>query len=130
MSLDRRSFVATAATLAAAAVADTPSDAIARTATHRSSTDDPLGVRADFPVVNNRTFLNSAYIAPIPRQVVAAGHAFLEEKAQHSLQLGALLKECDDVRAQFARLIGATPAESGSCTRPPRGRTWWPPGWD
>ncbi len=72
------------------------------------STDDPLGVRGDFPIVGHRTFLNSAYIAPIPRQVVAAGHAFLEEKAQHSFQLGPLLHKCDEVRGQFARLIGAT----------------------
>lgn len=112
MTIDRRSFVATAASLAAAAMAGT-SAATALPAPRRSSAADPLGVRADFPIVNNRTFLNSAYIAPIPRQVVAAGHAFLEEKAQHALQLGALLKRCDDVRTQFARLIGATPAEVG-----------------
>ena len=76
--------------------------------------DDPLGVRDDFPIVNNRVFLNSAYIAPIPRQVVAAGHAFLEEKANNSFQLGPLLGKCDEVRAQFARLINAaSPNEIG-----------------
>ena len=75
--------------------------------------DDPLGVRPDFPIVNNRIFLNSAYIAPIPRQVVAAGHAFLEEKANNSFQLGPLLKKCEEVRAQFARLIKAAPDEIG-----------------
>jgi selenocysteine lyase/cysteine desulfurase len=75
------------------------------------SADDPLGVRGDFPIVGNRTFLNSAYIAPIPRQVVAAGHAFLEEKANNSFQLGPLLRKCDEVRAQFARLIDAASAD-------------------
>ena len=76
--------------------------------------DDPLGVRGDFPIVNERTFLNSAYIAPIPMEVVSAGHAFLEEKSRRSFQLGPLLKKCDEVRVQFARLIGAaSPDEIG-----------------
>ena len=76
--------------------------------------DDPLGVRNDFPIVNNRVFLNSAYIAPVPKQVVAAGAAFLEEKANNSFQLGPLLKKCDEVRGQFARLINAaSPTEIG-----------------
>jgi len=92
---------------AAASVADA-------TAQGRSSLDDPLGVRDDFPIVRERTFLNSAYIAPIPRQVVAAGTAFLEEKARNSFQLGPLLGKCNEVRAQFARLIGAaSPDEIG-----------------
>lgn len=73
--------------------------------------NDPLGVRDDFPIVQSRTFLNSAYIAPIPRQVVAAGQAFLEEKAKYSLQLGPLLRKCGELRAQFARLIGAASAD-------------------
>ena len=61
-----------------------------------------------------RIFLNSAYIAPIPKQVVAAGHAFLEEKANNSFQLGPLLRKCDEVRSQFARLINAaSPDEIG-----------------
>ena len=77
-------------------------------------TNDPLGVRDDFRIVQSRTFLNSAYIAPIPRQVVAAGQAFLEEKATQSLQLGPLLRKCGELRAQFARLIGAaSPDEVG-----------------
>jgi selenocysteine lyase/cysteine desulfurase len=113
MTLDRRSFVATAASLAAAAVS-APSAAVALPQSASQTGDDPLGVRGDFPIVNNRTFLNSAYITPIPRQVVAAGHAFLEEKANNSFQLGPLLKKCDDVRAQFARLINAaSPDEVG-----------------
>jgi len=104
--LDRRSFVAAAASLAAGSVVPT--------IPHIQRPDDPLGVRDDFPIVHERTFLNSAYIAPIPRQVVAAGRAFLEEKSTHSLQLGPLLRKCGEVRAQFARLIGAaSPDEIG-----------------
>ncbi|MEO8334289.1 MAG: aminotransferase class V-fold PLP-dependent enzyme [bacterium] len=116
MTLDRRSFVATAATLAATAMTQ-PHAAVALTTatpTPLGGADDPLGVRSDFPIVNERIFLNSAYITPIPNQVVAAGHAFLLEKARNSFQLGPLLKKCDDVRAQFARLINAaSPDEIG-----------------
>lgn len=115
--LDRRSFVAATAAMAAASVtvpAETAASVAEATAQGRSSLDDPLGVREDFPIVRERTFLNSAYIAPIPRQVVAAGTAFLEEKARNSFQLGPLLGKCNEVRAQFARLIGAaSPDEIG-----------------
>ena len=110
MTLDRRSFVATAASLAASAVSR-PSDIFAMPASGHATVDDPLGVRGDFPIVGNKVFLNSAYIAPIPNQVVAAGRAFLEEKANSSFQLGPLLKKCDDVRAQFAKLINAESAD-------------------
>ena len=84
---------------------------MAITAAPRGTADDPLGVRGDFPIVHERIFLNSAYIAPIPKQVVAAGHAFLEEKARNSFQLGPLLSKCDEVRGQFARLVGAASAD-------------------
>ena len=111
MSLDRRAFVTTAASLTAVALTN-PTAAVALPDSHHA--DDPLGVRRDFPIVEKRVFLNSAYIAPIPRQVVAAGHAFLEEKATNSFQLGPLLQKCDEVRAQFARLINAeSPNEIG-----------------
>ena len=113
MPLDRRSFVATAASIAAVAMAG-PTAVSATPSLRPARADDPLGVRDDFPIVQNRVFLNSAYIAPIPRQVVAAGCAFLEEKSKDSFQLGPLLAKCDEVRAQFARLINAaSPDEIG-----------------
>jgi selenocysteine lyase/cysteine desulfurase len=109
MSLDRRAFVASAASLTAAAALQA-APAIATPASPPPA-DDPLGVRDDFPIVGARTFLNSAYIAPIPKQVVAAGHAFLQEKATNSFQLGPLLAKCDEVRSQFARLVNAASAD-------------------
>jgi len=109
MTLDRRSFVATAASFTAATLARS-SASLAGHPTPRSA-DDPLGVRGDFPIAGKRVFLNSAYIAPIPKQVVAAGHAFLEEKANNSFQLGPLLQKCDELRSQFARLINAASAD-------------------
>ena len=110
MPLDRRSFVTTAASLTAAALAS-PTAGIAMPSSLPERTDDPLGVRGDFPIVANRAFLNSAYIAPIPKQVVAAGRAFLEEKSTNSFQLGPLLEKCDELRAQFARLVNAASAD-------------------
>jgi len=74
---------------------------------------DPLGVRADFPVVDAGVYLNSPYIAPSPRQVVAAGKAFVEAKGRNPIPLGAMLEETNRVREQFARLIGATTREVG-----------------
>ncbi len=112
-SLDRRGFIRAAAALSAIPLADSAAQSAFPGPPTRTPAD-PLGVRADFPIVEQRTFLNSAYIAPIPRQVVAAGQAFLEEKARNSFQLGPLLHKCDEVRAQFARLIGAaSPDEIG-----------------
>lgn len=111
--VSRRSFLSAAAALAATSAMMPP---LLPDPAERSPSvgDDPLGVRGDFPVVTRQTFLNTAYIGPIPRQVVAAGQAFLEEKADHSLQLGPLFRKCEEVRGQFARLIhAASPDEVG-----------------
>lgn len=99
MTLDRRSFVATTAGIAASA------------ARVRLSADDPLGVRGDFPITAERAYLNSAYIAPIPRQVVDAGSAFLDAKSRRPMTLNDLLGTDETLRGQFARLVGATPDE-------------------
>ncbi len=74
---------------------------------------DPLGVRADFPIVSSHIFLNSAYIAPVSRAVVAASHAYIEGKSGRPMQLAALMAANQAVRVQFARLINATPDEIG-----------------
>lgn len=111
MSLSRRSFVATAASLTAVAASRGVEPALASVSC--VSDDDPLGVRADFPIVRERTYLNSAYIAPVPRQVVAAGQAFVESKSLRPIPLGDMLKKTDEVRGQFARLVNALPDEIG-----------------
>ncbi len=112
MQIDRRTFVASATSLAVAAVAN-PSRAFAA-APALTTGDDPLGVRADFPILENgRTFLNSAYIAPCPRPVTAAGVAFYETKATRPISVGELLGKTGGVCTQFAKLIGASPDEVG-----------------
>jgi selenocysteine lyase/cysteine desulfurase len=74
---------------------------------------DPLAVRADFPVADTSLFLNSAYIAPTPRPVVDAGREFAESKGSAPIPLGEMLQKTDAVRAQYARLINASPDEIG-----------------
>ena len=74
---------------------------------------DPLGVRADFPVANTTLFLNSAYIAPTPLPVIAAGREFADAKGYAPISLGDMLRKTDEVRAQYARLINASPDEIG-----------------
>lgn len=104
MPISRRAVVAAGAGLGAAAT-------VSRAAVQGG---DPLGVRGDFPIVDNgRAFLNSAYIAPIPRQVVAASRAFFEAKATRPLEVGELLRKTEQVRRQFAGLINASPDEVG-----------------
>ena len=102
MSIDRRTFVAAAAA-ARLIGAQTVTDH------HR----DPLGVRDDFPIVSGHVFLNSAYIAPTPRATIAASHAYIEGKSSRPMQLSALMANNDAVRAQFARIVKATPDEIG-----------------
>jgi len=108
MSIDRRSFLAAAATAAAL----DPAGALAAPA----KTDprrDPLGVRDDFPIVLECTYLNSAYIAPVSKAVVAASRAFIENKCSRPMQVRALMASNEAVRAQFARMVNAAPEEIG-----------------
>ena len=113
MPIDRRTFVASATSLAAAAVVS-PTRAFADAPRRLASLDDPLGVRGDFPILENgRTFLNSAYIAPSPRAVAAAGAAFYNAKASRPISVGELLSRTGEVCNQFAKLIHASPDEVG-----------------
>jgi len=111
MSIDRRSFVAAAAAIAASSVVGPPEATAAPARRPFPVGDDPLGVRGDFPIVHDRAYLNSAYIAPVPRQVVEAGRDFLAAKAERPVTLNDLFGTDERVRGQFARLINATPDE-------------------
>jgi selenocysteine lyase/cysteine desulfurase len=116
-SLSRRHFIAATASLGVGASATNGSAATvssqAASSADTRSDEDPLGVRGDFPVVRERTYLNSAYITPVPTSVVAAGRAFVERKAGRPIPLGEMLRATDEVRAQFARLINADAGEIG-----------------
>jgi selenocysteine lyase/cysteine desulfurase len=115
MPVSRRTFIASTTSAAAGVVSTSTGGSVqqAPPAARVGAADDPLGVRADFPVVRDRIYLNAAYITPIPNPVVAAGRAFVESKAARPIPLGDMLKRTDEVRAQYARLIGASPDEIG-----------------
>ncbi|HEY4302922.1 MAG TPA: aminotransferase class V-fold PLP-dependent enzyme [Gemmatimonadaceae bacterium] len=111
--LDRRSFLSAASSLAATAVV-APKYALAELPQLSVTADDPLGVRGDFPILENgRVFLNSAYIAPTPRSVLAAGTAFYQAKASRAISVGELLGKTGEVCNQFARMIHASNDEVG-----------------
>ena len=105
MDLNRRQFIGVAS--GAAALAPLAAQA------QKNDADDPLGVRRDFDVVRNGLYLNSAYITPVPRPVADAGRDFAERKSSKPIPLGEMLQKTDEVRGQFARLVGAQPDEIG-----------------
>ena len=104
MDVNRRQFIGAASAAAALQPLASPAQA---------ADDDPLGVRADFDVVRSGLYLNSAYIAPVPRQVAAVAREFAERKVSKPIPLDEMLRKTDEVRAQFARLVHAEPAEVG-----------------
>jgi selenocysteine lyase/cysteine desulfurase len=101
--MNRRDFLRAAAIGPAIAVAARPAAA-----------DDPLGVRADFPITAAPgVYLNSAYITPVPTVVAGAGRAFDASKASRPISLPDMQAKTDEVRRQFARLINASEEEVG-----------------
>jgi len=105
VDINRRQFIEVAA--GAAALVPLERQAV------KSEPDDPLGVRQDFPVVRDGLYLNSAYIAPVPVPVADAARIFADRKASKPIPLDEMLKKTDEVRRQFARLVGADADEIG-----------------
>ena len=97
-SLDRRSFLKTTA----AGLAAIP----AARGTALTPDDDPLGVRADFPVTQNRTYLNTASVGPFPNVVRDAGIAWAEEQANDPLY-ARMGEKREHARERFSELFGA-----------------------
>ena len=105
MKPTRREFIGS---VSAAAVLTPP-----RPATPAAADDDPLGVRGDFPVVEEGVYLNCAYIAPSPTPVADAVRKFHDAKTRNPLSLPAMMDEAAAARRKFARLIGAAEREVG-----------------
>jgi selenocysteine lyase/cysteine desulfurase len=105
MNIDRREFLGVVPATAAIAAW--------RSARPRADTDDPLGVRGDFPITRDEIFLNSAYIAPPPTVVEEAGVSFIRSKTHRPISLGDMLAKTDEVRSKFARLVRADDEEVG-----------------
>ena len=118
MSVSRREFMGIASAAALAGIAgsacsgetnQSTTDATAQVPTG----DDPLGVRADFPVASESLYLNTPYIGPSPQPAVDKTIEFLAAKSQDPILLGAMLEEEEAVREKFSRLIRAQIGEIG-----------------
>ncbi len=123
MSVSRREFmgIVSAAALAGTAGAACSGEANQSTAeggataygSSPPSGDDPLGVRADFPVVNESLYLNTPYMSPSPLSAVEAAAKFVEAKAGSPIMLGEMLAETQATREKFARMVRAEVGEIG-----------------
>jgi len=106
MSLTRRGFIG-------AASATSALFATASAAKSLTSADDPLGVRSDFPAVENTLFFDSAYTSLSPRQAIKAAQDFIAIKAYKPANVPQMIAESELVRQRFAELIGAEKEEIG-----------------
>ena len=104
--IDRRSFLKTTAAAGLAALptvranAATPSD------------DDPLGVRAEFPITEKQTYINTAYVGPFPRVVHEAAIRYADEQQlTPAIGLDRSMERKEQARARFANLFGAKQEE-------------------
>ena len=118
MSVSRREFmgvVSTAALAGAAGLAcsDESNQAPADVSAAPPTGDDPLGVRADFPVAGDNLYLNTPYIGPSPQPAVDKTIEFLAAKSRDPVHLRAMLDEEEAVREKFSRLIRAQIGEIG-----------------
>ena len=118
MSVSRREFmgivsVATLAGAAGAACGSDQADSTADATAQTPSGDDPLGVRSDFPVVNESVYLNTPYMSPSPLPAIEATTRFVEAKGRSPILVGEMLEETRSTREKFARLVRAEVGEIG-----------------
>ncbi len=100
--MDRRSFLATTA-------AGLASLKTARGMT-QTADEDPLGVRADFPITRNLRFLATSWIGPMPTVVRDVAVDYVDEKMQWA-DTRLRLEKKEMARTAFAELFGAKPQE-------------------
>ncbi len=75
-----------------------------------SLTTAPLPARADFTIPDGQTYLNSAFIHPMPRAAAEAARHYLEQRAlKEERRSGDSIAA--EIKGEFARLINAKPTE-------------------
>ena len=72
----------------------------------RRADDDPLGVRASFPVTGESAYLNTASVGPLPIPVRDALHAYADNK-MHRRDPAAGRRAIASARSRFAGMFGA-----------------------
>jgi selenocysteine lyase/cysteine desulfurase len=106
-SIDRRSFLKTAV---ATGLATLP--ASRRTHGRTPAVDDPLGVRDDFPVTREQTYINISLVGPMPTPVHEAAIAFADsQRLTPARGYFRSLEVKEETRTAFADLFGAKPEE-------------------
>src|SRR5689334_17540860 len=96
-------------------------------------------LRQDLPVVERQVYLNTGTAGPLPRSAAVAIAAanerqFLDGRASFKVYLEEYFPLLADVRARFARLLGADPGEVALTHHTTEGlniATWglnWQPG--
>ncbi len=103
MSINRREFVTGIGVLASASVLD----AVAHVPPTGSQSDFSLPRKQDFAIAAGMTYLNSAYVHPMP----LAGREALAKYAETRSNPGLQTRFERDVKAEFAALINAKPSE-------------------
>ena len=73
--------------------------------------NSPLGTRGDFPICQSITYLDNAFIAPLPEPVRRAAHDWYLHRMLEETDIYAMFGKIEEVRLQFARMINATPDE-------------------
>jgi cysteine desulfurase/selenocysteine lyase len=97
--LSRRDFLGVTATAAAASFHPLQPAKV--------GSDDPLGVRKDFPALRDLTFLNTAYTGLISQAVVDAAREWTTTRASRGYTVGEMLAKSDEARRLYAQLFGA-----------------------
>lgn len=99
--IDRRSFLTTTAALGLSSLPPA-----------RESDDDGLGVRKEFAVTQKETYLNSAYVGPMPNVVYEAALKYADEqRLTPAVGLDISMERKESTRRKFAELFGAKPEE-------------------
>jgi selenocysteine lyase/cysteine desulfurase len=72
---------------------------------------DPLPARGDFAIPSDQTYLNSAFIHPVPVAAANAVRSYLETRTFREPRRRSGDELAAEVKAEFAALINAKPAE-------------------
>ena len=105
--MNRREFLLTTG-LAAAALQPAHSADVSE-----NQSDDPLGVRADFPITREYAYLNTAYTSAVPIQAAEAGIEFTRAKAYRPDSLPDMMAGVERAREKFAAMLGVSGDEIG-----------------
>lgn len=107
MTLTRRDLLARAASAAALGASFRP--VRSRPASQDPMASDPVPARADFAIPRDQTYLNSAFIHPMPVRAAEAVRAYLATRTFERPRVRSGGSLAEEVKAAFARLINATP---------------------